>query len=65
LVYNKQTRIIAEIIITKRYKTLFLQHFYRFDYSWMQRWIVTCCRDVDIYIIVVSEQIKMLQWDWV
>ena len=42
-----------------------MQHFQLFDYGWMQRRIVTCFRDVDIYIIVVSEhftnQIKMFQ----
>ena len=32
-----------------------MQHFQRFGYGWMQRQIVTCFRDVDIYIIAMSE----------
>ena len=31
-----------------------MQHFQRFGYGWMQRQIVTCFRDVDIYIIAMS-----------
>jgi len=46
-----------------------MQHFQRFDYGGMQRRIVTCFCDVDIYIIVVSEhfthQNKICQSMWV